>query len=127
MTEPANRQVQVVADLHLHVDGQPIHVSGDGHDITISGADVSGLARHIGTAAAALGGGLTAHRRTISRLANAANRADIRVTLVGRTGPVVAIGRDVDVRVMGLLAGSPHVRVQPGREAVAALVALLRH
>lgn len=125
MSEPALGRLHVLADLDLEVDGQIVRVRGDGADVTVSAPDAPGLARQLHVAAAALGASVTTYRRELRRLANGANRAGIRVEFVGRTGPLITIGRGTHVRVMGWLAGSPHVRVTPGRESVAALMALL--
>ncbi len=125
MIEPS-RQVYVLADLDLEVDGQIIKVSGDGRDVVISASDLSGLARQIVVMAAALGTGVRASRRYLGQLANAANRTGIRVTVVGQSGTAVTVGRGVNVRLSSWLARSPHVRLHPGRESIAALVAVLR-
>lgn len=126
MSEPAIGQLHLLADLDLEVDGQVVRVRGNGADITVSATDAAGLARQLRLTAAALGGSVRAYRRDLRRLANGANRAGIRLEVVGRTGPLVAIGRGVNVRAMGWLAGSPHVRLNPGRESLAAFTALLR-
>ena len=126
MTQPAPGQLHVSAGLVLEVDGQAIQISGDGQDIVVSAPDASGLAEHLRAAAAALDGGVSGSRRAVRRLADAANRAGLRVEIVGRNGPIAAIGRDVQVRAMRWLAGSPHISIKPGRESLSALAAILR-
>jgi hypothetical protein len=126
VTQPATGQLHVSAGLVLEVDGQAVQISGSGQDIVVSAPDASGLAQHLRDTAAALDGRVGGSRRAMRRLADAANRAGLRVEIVGRTGPVAAIGRDVHVPGMRWLAGSPHVSIKPGRESLSALAAILR-
>ena len=126
MTQPAPGQLHVTAGLVLEVDGHAIQISGDGQDIVVSTSDASGLAEHLRAAAAPLGGGVSGTRRAGRRLANAANEAGLRIEIVGRTGPVAAMGRGVQVQAMRWLAGSPHISITPGRESLSALAAILR-
>jgi hypothetical protein len=125
VTQPATGHLHVSASLDLEVDGQAVHVRGDGQDIVVSAPDVVALAQQLHVTKAALDRGVTGNRRALRRFANAADRAGIRVEIVGRTGPVAAVGRDVDVRVMRWLTGSPHVSINPSRESLSALAGLL--
>lgn len=125
MTLPPVRQLHLVANLNLEIDGQTVQIRGDGQDVTVAGAGAPELSRQLGLAASAVGGGLRTRRRRAGQLANAAERSGFRITVLGNDGPLVAIGRDVNTRVMGRMVGSRHIRVRLNRESVQALVHLV--
>jgi hypothetical protein len=116
VTQPARGQLHVSAGLVLEVDGQALQITGEGQDIVVSAPDTSVLAQHLR---------VSGSRRAVRRLADAADRAGLRIEIVGRTGPVATVGRGVQIRAMRWLAGSSHISIKPGRESLAALAAFL--
>ncbi len=86
-----DRSAAPAADLDLEVCGQVVRVSGNGNDVTVSGADSSGLARKLGVTAAALGGGVKTNRLKLGPLGGC-SRQGRDSSRGGR--PDRALGRD---------------------------------
>lgn len=126
MIDPTTRQVHVHADLSIEIDGQDVSVRADGQDINVFAPSASEFGDQLTVVASALGGSLRQRRRSLGAFAEALDKAGLRVNVIGRSGPLIVIGRSVSTPVLKWLVGSSHVRAHLGRELLLAVASVAR-